>query len=233
MAMPRARAFALLAALLALLAAGCGGGGGSTTAAAPPAATPDTGGETSTPPAAPPPAPVSDDLKVETVESAGFSVGVPKGWKAIDSDTASSAAAEAAGKNPALQQVFDAMKQTGTRIRLAAGDPKTTDDFATNMNVVLEPVGSGMTLDQYVDANVSAVSSVLGAKPKVEKVDLPAGEAGKFSYEVTQGALTLKYLQYAFVHDGNGYVLTFTTVPATGTKYDSLFEEAAESFRLL
>jgi hypothetical protein len=232
MAMPRARALALLAALLALLAAGCGGdGGGSTTAAAPAASTPDTaGGETTAPP---PPPPVADSLKVETVESAGFSIGVPKGWKAIDSDTASSAAEKAAAKNPALQQVFNAMKQTGTRIRLAAGDPKTTEGFATNMNVVLEPVDSKMDLDTYVEANTNAVSSVLGAKPEVEKVDLPAGEAAKFTYEVTQGTTTIKYLQYAFVSDGNGYVITYTTVPATGSKYDSLFADSAESFRLL
>jgi hypothetical protein len=232
MAMPLARAFALPVALLALAVAGCGGGGSSTTGAAPAVSTPgtDTAGSTT---ASPPPAPVADTLKVETVESAGFSIGVPKTWKAIDSDTASAAAAKAAAKNPALAQVFAAMKQTGTRIRLAAGDPKATEGFATNMNVVLEPVDSKMTLDAYVTANTAAVSSVLGAKPKVEMVDLPAGKAAKFSYSVTQGTTTIDYLQYAFVSDGNGYVITYTTVPATGSKYDTLFEQSAESFRLL
>jgi len=233
MAMPRARAFALLVTLVALAAAGCGGGGSSTTGAAPADSMPSTDSGAGSTTASPPAPPVADTLKVETVESAGFSIGVPKGWKAIDSDTASAAAEKAAAKNPALAQVFAAMKQTGTRIRLAAGDPKATQGFATNMNVVLEPIDSKMTLDAYTTANTAAVSSVLGAKPKVEKVDLPAGEAAKFSYSVTQGTTTIKYLQYAFVSDGNGYVLTYTTVPATGSKYDTLFEQSAESFRLL
>jgi hypothetical protein len=225
MAMPRTRVLAFLGALLVLALAGCGGGGdgGGTTAAAPGTGAASTGEQP----------PVSENLKVYPVESAGFSIGVPKGWKAIDSDTVSAAAEEATKDNPQLKQVFDAMRQTGTRIRLAAGDPKPIDDFSTNMNVVVEPVDSKVTLDAYRDANVNAVKSVLGATPEIENVDLPAGEAAKFSYTTSQGGKTIKYLQYALVNDGNGYVLTFTTTPASGTKYDSLFQESAESFRFL
>jgi hypothetical protein len=239
MAMPLARAsrlgFALLVVLATAIGAGCGGSSPATTGAADtsPGATQTVAtSPTETSSGTTDTAAVSDALKLYTVESSGFAIGAPKGWKAVDSDTATAQIEKAAGGNATMKQVFEAMRHTGTKIRFIAGDPKATGAFVTNMNVVVEPVGSAMTLDSYIDANVSAISSVLGAKPEVEKVDLPAGEAAKFSYKTNRGR-TLVYLQYALVHEGNGYVMTFTTVPATGSRYDDLFEQSAESFRLL
>ena len=243
MAMPLARAsrlgFALLVALATAIGAGCGGSSPATTGAADTApgatqtlATSPTDTLSGATDTATVTATTSDALKLYTVESSGFAIGAPKGWKAVDSDTAAAQFEKTAGDNTTMKQVFEVMRQTGTKIRFVAGDPKPTGAFVTNMNVVVEPVGSAMTLDAYIDANVSAISSVLGADPEVEKVDLPAGQAAKFSYKTNRGR-TLVYLQYALVHEGNGYVMTFTTIPATGSRYDDLFEQSAESFRLL
>ena len=48
-----------------------------------------------------------------------------------------------------------------------------------------------------------------------------------------QTGRTLEYVQYAFIRDGNAYIVTYTTVPETGKQYDELFRESAESFRIL
>ncbi len=221
MLLARASKPLLVATLAAALAGGCGSDGGSGA------------GSTGTGAARTATTETSGNLTLYTVDSAGFAIGAPKTWKGIDSDTTAEGIEKAAGDNATMKRIFDAMRQTGTKVRFVAADPKTTGDFSTSMNVVVEPVPATITLDAYAEAASKSVSSALGASPKVEKVTLPGGDAAQFSYSIKQAGRTLEYVQYAFIRDGNAYIVTYTTVPETGKQYDELFRESAESFRIL
>jgi hypothetical protein len=175
----------------------------------------------------------SGDLTIYAVESAGFSIGAPKSWEGIGAEMAGPALEDAARTYPKLKPLIDAMNKTGAGVKLIAADAKTVDGFNTNMNVVTEPIQSGTTVEEYTQANAEAIESVFGVTADETSATLPAGEAGLLTWASTEQGQTLRRVQYYFVDDESGYVLTYTTNTEEGSEYDAIFEQSAESFRLL
>jgi hypothetical protein len=123
-------------------------------------------------------------------------------------------------------------------MKFVAFDLAVHDGFATNMNIVVEPLPSGMTLDSYLQATLALLDKASFRAGPVDhrRVSLPGGPAEKISYpsEFTfaTGKQTLRTLQYAFARDDRGYVITFTTLPTRAEKYEATFTRSARSFRI-
>ncbi len=169
------------------------------------------------------------------VPAAGFSIGVPTGWRGVDKANAQQALDDALAADPDLKAIFESLtSETSAGIQFVAVAPDKTDGFTTNANVVTEPLPDGMNNAAYFAANQDLIKSLFAVDPEATTVTLPAGEAGRLEYtRKDTGGRELRQIQYFLTDADTGYVMTFTTVPDAGSKYDAVFQESAESFRLL
>ncbi len=209
----------LLYILTALLLAGCGGTDDST------------GVETRA---------TSAGSTTYDVASAGFSVAVPEPWRTISADEFSDGGEweSVVTETPALAPYAEAFQGPDSVLKFAAVDPSVQDEFATNLNVIVEELSSDATLEEYEEAFISQLEqlpNVVGAIDR-QRVELPAGPALRASYRLTLltsgKTWTVSTRQYALVDDGRAFVLTYTTLPAQATAYDDTFTRSAESLRL-
>ncbi len=87
----------------------------------------------------------------------------------------------------------------------------SSDAFQENVNMVWAPVG-GRTLKEYVDSNIKALEGSLEDYYFLKRGAFPGamvlGE--QIEYTGTQGTYTLHWVQTYWVHDGLGYVLSYT-----------------------
>jgi hypothetical protein len=165
------------------------------------------------------------------VAKSGFSLDTPEKWKtlsAIDAGTLGNFFRE----NPQFEP-FKSAIASGV-IKIFAFDPKISQGFATNLNVVVHGLGRDVSLSDYADASSAEIARLTGAKPEVKLTDLPAGQTARFSYNTSEqlnGKKTeLSILQYAFLHNQSEYVLTFTTRPPLQDRYRETFEHVASTF---
>jgi hypothetical protein len=209
----------LLYALAVFLLAGCGGADDST------------GVETKT---------TSAGATTYDVASAGFSIAVPESWRTISADEFAEGGKweSVITETPALAPYAEAFQGSDSVLKFAAVDPRVQDDFATNLNVIVEELSADATLDDYEEAFISQLQglpNVVGTIDR-QRVELPAGPALRASYKLrllTAGrTLTVSVLQYALVDEGRAFILTYTTLPARATAYEDTFTRSAESFRL-
>lgn len=205
--------------LAALLLAGCGGASDST------------GVETQR---------TSAGHTTYDVASAGFSIAVPESWRTISADEfAEGGDWEAAiTETPALAPYREALQGPDSVLKFVAVDPRVQDEFATNLNVIVEKLPAGATFEDYEQAFISQLESLpnlVGAIDR-QRVDLPAGQALRVSYRLellTSGrTLTVSTLQYALVGKGLAFTLTYTTLPDQTNAYEDAFAQSAQSLRL-
>ena len=213
---PLTRAVVLLAAL-ALGVGACGGDGGDERSSASP------GGET----------------KTHRVPEHGFTVALPGDWDAISPSQALSEEElrTIRKENPAISRYIDAVTGPDSPIKFFAFDPDPVDGFATNLNVIVLPVGDAVSLDDLVQAAVKELERLPTRTSDVERerVELAAGEAVRLRYrqtlETEGGTTELSTTQYNLVEEGTSFILTFTTLPVEVDELDPVFAAAAESFR--
>jgi hypothetical protein len=199
--------------LVVLLIAGCGGGG---------ADDPQQVGE-------------SADLTQYEVQSDGFSVGVPTAWRALTADEHPTREQfeELLGDNRELQPVIEAMTGENSPIRFMALDLNSRPEFATNLNVLVESPPDGVTRQQYFDAGLAQIGQfVPPAEIESERVSLPAGPALRLSYEHSEIGFPIAAFQYILFEDGNGYVLTYSTLPEELADRTAEFKQSARSFTI-
>ncbi|MGH3021787.1 MAG: hypothetical protein ACRDNR_16750 [Gaiellaceae bacterium] len=205
----------LVAVLAGFLLPACGGGG---------AEEPQRVGE-------------SGGLATYEVSGAGFSVGVPPDWQTVSVDDAFTESQLEAMKedDPALAPYLDALGGPDSYVKLLALDPDIEAGFATNLNVIVEPVELEITREQYFEATMAQVRQVFDTEFEEARVDLPAGKALHLSYEQFQDPSggSVATVQYILFEDGNGYVLTYSTLPDRVAASAAEFESSARSFALL
>jgi hypothetical protein len=208
-----------LVVLAALALSGCGGGGGGSGGA--------TGAD------APQKSGTDAGYSTHTVSSQQFSLAVPTGWKTASVDKVLNDAAidQMTANNPSLGSAIKELGKPSSFIKFLAFDPETKNNFATNVNVGVTDVPSGVTAQQFYDANLAQIEQVFGiATPANEEVTLPAGPALRLNYE-QEGPPKIATQQYLVLGDGKGYILTFTTLPELTSEYAPIFERAARSFK--
>ena len=205
--------------LAALLLAGCGGG---SEGVGEPEAQRTTGGQTT-----------------YKVDSAGFSIAVPESWKTISADEFSKGGGmeDVIRDTPVLRPYAEAFEGPNSVLKFVAVDPKVRNKFATNLNIIVEEVPAGMTIEGYQQALLSQLRAfeALQGEIETERVELPAGPAARLTYHLKLLAggrqVTTSTLQYAIVLDGAAHILTYTTTPDLAFTYQDTFAESVRSFR--
>lgn len=233
--MPTAAGFLLV--MLLLVVAACGGSDDTSTEGV---ATDGAATET-TDTAATEATETDADLQTFEVESAGFSLGVPDSWKGLDGDDfAKSGALEEFGKeNPSLAPYLSALQAGNSPMKLLAADPELEDNFATNVNVLVQDVPEGTSAKDYLEGNRSGLSSQLDIEGTIEseEIDHEVGDAAVARYRANLNSggqkQTFSFVQYYFVNGTDAYVVTYTTLPQVEDRYQDVFETSAASFRFL
>ncbi|HZC70066.1 MAG TPA: DcrB-related protein [Jatrophihabitans sp.] len=99
------------------------------------------------------------------------------------------------------------------------------DNFATNINVTREDIGS-MSVAEYEQRTFSAVRSQFHAsvvsQPASRSVD--GADALEYTVDDQQAGKSLRQRQTLVVHDGSGYVITYS---ALQTAFDASSDDAA------
>lgn len=180
----------------------------------------------------------------ESPSGQGFSVGLPPGWTSVSTKSADDAFNSLKAANPELANlVKDQLGSSlASLIKLLAFDvqsPTLAQQFATNMNVVVAPTGTGVTFDAFLQLNLAELRKTpgLGNTLRSENVNLPAGRSAKVTSQLTVnapgGQQTVAITQYLLVSASRGYIISFSTLPSHVGSYTSLFQEIAETFRFV
>ncbi len=180
----------------------------------------------------------SNGLKTYEVPSAGFSIAVPEAWRSANADELFSdeAVAEARTELPELAPVMELLATPDSPMKLIAFDPDLAgEDFATNLNVVVEQLPAGMKRQRYWDLTLEQLMRALGPDVHIDEkqLELPGGWAMNLSYQgFSLGDQTLSTVQYFFHRPGRGYVLTYTTLPDRLPEAAPDYERSARTFRV-
>ena len=216
-----------LALLLAVVVlAGCGGGDDESEPA--PAPTGTTTAE-------------AGDLELYELSSEGFAIGVPASWTAtsVEEIRDSGTLEEIQEENPNLAPYLEELRQPSSPMKLVALDPEVREEFATNVNVIVEDLPEGTTAEQYEQANIANVEEGIEVEGDIaeERVTLDSGEALRVEYthSASLGGERRSFatVQFFVTGDERGYVITYTTVPSALADYEPEFDASARSFRLL
>ena len=177
----------------------------------------------------------------------GFAVALPASWQKVDADSEMLAGALEAlrRQSPELASLLANAggSLASSELRFLAfdlGAESLADGFPANLSVLRRPVGAHMSLEEFGTSNVrelGRVAQVCGPVQR-ETVRLPAGEALRLRYQLSvdsrEGSRFDRCLtQFLLVRGRQGYILTFSTVPAGQEKYEPIFEQIGRSFRWL
>jgi hypothetical protein len=146
----------------------------------------------------------------------GFSVGLPRGWEESQFDVGESIK-------------FQAIDATDAAARF---------EFVPNLNVIAEPLPFELSLDDYIQANLTQLETQLQGVTNLahQRITLPVGPTERIQYRFELGAedggpQDISVVQYVFLWDSIGYILTFETAPPQFDRYRPTFEQMAETFR--
>jgi hypothetical protein len=173
------------------------------------------------------------DFKQHEASAAGFAVSVPSSWKTID-DLDGDAVEEFSRENPDFAQFLQAAS-ANRAIKFIALDPEVRDEFSTNLNVIVLPIPGSLTFEQWVTANLNQVKQIGSARiTSRSTTELPAGQAERlvWTYDLNRAGRSKPVAvdQYLLRREEQGFVLTFTTLPAHTGHYRDTFARSARSF---
>lgn len=173
----------------------------------------------------------------------GVSVRAPKEWKGSALDAASISKIESVLKsgNPGDQKVLEMIRAAAAQgmTKLVVLNPKSSDNFSENLNLVVENLPSKMSSEQYAETAASQLKNMSkpGTEPKVSSFDTPAGKAGviRSTLQVPgpAGARTdVSSSAYVLVKDTKAYVFTFSCNPMDAETERPLFEKIMKTVTL-
>ncbi len=227
--------FALLGLMIVLFGlTGCGDG--VSTASLPAASVPTE-------------APLEDGWTRHVRESDGFSIALAPYWDKIELEPSllEFTLEQLKGSNPRMGQLLSkqATKLISSGVKFWAFDQVSNVEitgFATNLNIIVMPMPSAMSLDDVVNSTISELDQLkqmLAGEVTHQRVTISAGDAEKIVYhlrisvpglsEVIQTTTT----QYVVVDGTTGYILTFSALDIEADKYTSTFAKMARTFRVV
>lgn len=171
-----------------------------------------------------------------TSDEAAFTITLPAGWLPLaDSSKVIQSSIDAIeGKNPEMAALLTEQLSLIEEIPIAliAFDlsPETLNSgFATNVNIMRQPVPAGFSLSYLVQFSADQLETVLGLSDAAEQtqVVLPAGETVILDYQLNNQAIAR---QYYLLHDQNLYIATFSASASLAASSTILFNEIMQSF---
>ena len=117
---------------------------------------------------------------------------------------------------------------------IALSPQETGDTIRENVNVVIQPMVDEMTLDEYVDFNISSMEMYLTdfSVEDSEPVLINGIEAELMIYYHTMGRLRFKVMVYIFIFNNTAYAVTCTAVPDSFELFREVFEKIVLSFHM-
>jgi hypothetical protein len=198
-----------LAACLVLIVvcAGCGGSDGSTAAKLPPG------------------------LVLRVVADGGFSIGIPAGWRSLDSRQAMNGG-RFDTSSPSLRTALRTLRLPHSPIKLIATGP-VNNGFLTNLNVILSRIPAQIPFEEWSKTEVLQLQRLGKVKALThEQTSLAVGPALHLTYHATAGKHTAFVHQYFVKNRDFLYVLTYTTLQSLEVRFRMTFEASARTFRL-
>lgn len=172
----------------------------------------------------------------------GFAIALPPEYDRIDTDEATLTAF----LDTLKQQNPDEAETLDREFRgfLDSGAPKlwafdqTTENTGSNVLVIKEPLSRALTLDQYVQVTLRQLDNVAEVIRPIQqqRVTLAAGEAVELRYDQrgdTAGDASDTTVQYLVVDGRTAFVLTFIVAQERADTFVPIFQQAAQTFRLL
>ena len=170
-----------------------------------------------------------------TVPGYGISLSLPSSWKGLTPQQARkllNGAESVAKDNPELAGAIAQLLQPKSPMKFFAFDPILFQRFATNVNILVNPLAPGIHIDDYEREIVSALRSLPISNLQSAKVRLPGGEAVRFTYNLKlKQSAAVAATQYAFLRPTSEVVVTYTTLPQTVRIYRPIFSASARSIR--
>jgi hypothetical protein len=149
-----------------------------------------------------------DDRDRYVSREKGFSITVPPGWDIEE-------------------------KKMNTDLIAVSPDEGMEDTFRENFNVLVEILPREMTIDEYYLKGMPIFKEFAKEFRQiasgVEEID-----GAQFRYDVVShkmGPLRIRVLQYLFVKDKKGYLITFSAADEKYDRYAGMFKEVAKGFR--
>jgi hypothetical protein len=179
-----------------------------------------------------------DALSRYNISDGGFSITVPDTWHAtISSQMDPASFRRFLDENPALAPYTAAAVRGESPFRFFAWDPDEREGFLTNLNVAVSPVAPSTTADQYRRQTIAGARSIAISGVDATDNQLPVGSALRLTFEAEfkldrRHKRTVATVQYAFMRDGQSYVITGTTLPQFADRYAPIFRDAVLSLEL-
>ena len=168
------------------------------------------------------------------VRGYAVSLAVPASWVAVDSRVPPAVIARFSRDNPKLAPFLQQLSLGSSPMKFLALDPVVRSDFATNVNVVVAPLPSGLTFAGY-QRGLAAEVRAIGARGLQQRaVTIRGARALRLQYRfaITAGTRsTVQTLQYGFMRPGRSVVVTYTTLPSLAGRYAATFQRSAASIR--
>jgi hypothetical protein len=177
-------------------------------------------------------------FSVRVVKDQGFSIAFPKDWRSIDARAALSGELDEFKKaNPQIAASVEGLARPNSPIKLLAVDPSSSVDFLTNVNVLVTPIPTGISFEEWSSAQVGEIRKVARVKGFTrEETQLRPGRTLHLTYRASfnraGGAFVALIDQYMVERDDSLYILTYTTTPSSHTRERKVFADSARSFRL-
>jgi hypothetical protein len=167
------------------------------------------------------------------IRDSNASVALPAEWKALE-DFDEQTISDFMKENEEFAPYVEPLLRNDV-FKLVALDPDIEEAFATNLNVIVAPVGMPLR-DWVAHENAITRRHAVPGSLRTTFIRTPEGEAARGSWllEFNSGGekKTVRTVQYMFQRGGTGYLLTFTTPPSLATKYEPTFSKLANSFRI-
>jgi hypothetical protein len=181
---------------------------------------------------------LGDDWTEYTLAEEGFALALPPSWQRVDARSRPPSAPLLASslRGPAPARVPAA---GGSEMPFFALDMASGGDPAGFMTILHQPLSAPATLAEFAAGNVRQLARLPQLASPVDEqfIDLPAGPALRLRYELSLGDSgeegRLSLTQLLLVHGQEGYVLTFSSLPARLDSYAPVFERISRSFRWL
>ena len=176
----------------------------------------------------------AESFRRHAVPGRGISLSVPASWVASERGLSAAVIEQMIRENPKLAPFIRGLGGPSSPMKFIALNPKVQRGFATNVNVVVVPVPSGITFEQYRQALVAELGGIVTGKIQQSVATIGAGTALRVSYRLRLSLgrpVTVQTLQYAFLRPGRSVVVTYTTLPSLASSYAATFRKSATSIR--
>jgi hypothetical protein len=162
----------------------------------------------------------------------GASVSLPSQWHVIVVPVTVTPAflARAERENPAFRQALPGAVQAG--VKMFAYEPLKPGRFATNLNLIVEALPTGMSLRSWLFQGASAAFKHVGTTTGVT-IGGVKGIRYVSTRAVTSGSQALLTEEFAFARGNRVYLFTYTSPASAARTYRPVFERSAATIRFL